>query len=219
MPLGEWYGVTTNTDGRVLELHLDNNNLKGVLPAGLSRLSKLTELELWSNKLTGPLPAAWACLDNLEELSLSHNDLTGTLPDEWCQLHKLARLSLTGNDLTSSGPQQDMAALVALYEATDGRRWWRNTNWLSEAPICTWEGIITDANGRVTELSFPMNNLKGPLPAELAQLDALRVLWFIGNELTGSLSAEWSRLRNLTKIDLSRNSLTGATAGRVESTE
>ena len=178
-----------------------------MLPAQLNRLSKLTALQLWSNDLTGPLPAEWSHLSNLEVLSLAHNNLTGSLPAEWSQLHKLKRLSLTGNDLASSGPQQDRDSLVPLYEVTNGEHWWRNTNWLSEAPICTWAGVTADANGRVTELSFPNNNLKGPLPAELVQLDALRVLWLIGNQPTGSLSAEWSRLSNL--ADLADNSLTG----------
>ena len=34
-PLGEWYGVTTDADGRVTELNLEDNNLSGTVPLAL----------------------------------------------------------------------------------------------------------------------------------------------------------------------------------------
>ena len=38
-------------------------------------------------------------------------------------------------------PESDRAALVALYEATDGENWTNNTNWLSDRPIGEWYGV------------------------------------------------------------------------------
>ena len=35
VPLNEWYGVTTDTDGRITALHLDNNKLRGDAPDGV----------------------------------------------------------------------------------------------------------------------------------------------------------------------------------------
>ena len=46
----------------------------------------------------------------------------------------------------------DRAALMALYEATDGDNWTNNTNWGSDAPLGTWHGVTTDYRGRVTRL-------------------------------------------------------------------
>jgi len=34
---------------------------------------------------------------------------------------------------------------------------------LSSAPLSEWEGVIVDANGRVTELRLSLNNLIGML--------------------------------------------------------
>ena len=44
----------------------------------------------------------------------------------------------------------DCAALVALYEETDGDNWENNSNWLSDAPLGEWFGVTTDDDGRVT---------------------------------------------------------------------
>ena len=37
----------------------------------------------------------------------------------------------------------DRAALVALYEATDGPNWVDNGNWLTDAPLGEWYGVDT----------------------------------------------------------------------------
>ena len=34
-PIGEWHGVTTNSNGRVIELHLSDNRLTGAIPPEL----------------------------------------------------------------------------------------------------------------------------------------------------------------------------------------
>ena len=55
-PMGEWHGVTTDSDGRVTHLDLYLNQLTGEIPAELGDLTKLTELQLRSNQLTGCIP-------------------------------------------------------------------------------------------------------------------------------------------------------------------
>ena len=47
------------------------------------------------------------------------------------------------------GTSGDRAALVALYNATDGPNWVSNENWLTDAPLGEWYGVDTDASGRV----------------------------------------------------------------------
>ena len=55
--LSTWAGVTLDSDGRVEELDLDDNNLSGTLPASLSALTKLESLDLSGNQqLSRPLP-------------------------------------------------------------------------------------------------------------------------------------------------------------------
>ena len=43
-PIGEWHGVTTDSDGRVTRLWLARNQLTGSIPAELGNLANLTQL-------------------------------------------------------------------------------------------------------------------------------------------------------------------------------
>ena len=99
-------------------------------------------------------------------------------------------------EITVENP--DRAALVALYEATDGPNWIDNTNWLSDAPLGEWYGVETDTAGRVTSLDLagewdseayqPIpHGLVGPIPAELGSLSALERLHLFRNELSGPI--------------------------------
>ena len=66
----------------------------------------------------------------------------------------------------------DRAALVALYNASDGANWNQNDNWLSNEPLSTWHGVSTDASGRVTKLRIISNKMTG----EISNLSALTEL-------------------------------------------
>ena len=101
--------------------------------------------------------------------------------------------------------QRDRAALIALYEATDGNNWDRNAGWNTEAPLGEWHGVTTDANGRVAELRLGNNNLSGTMPAELGDLSKLTVLDLYKNKLTGTIPPELGNLNNLTHLNLYRN--------------
>ena len=56
-PIREWFGVTTDDEGRVTELSLPGNNLTGQLPPEIGQLSALRELKLLDNRLSGAYPA------------------------------------------------------------------------------------------------------------------------------------------------------------------
>lgn len=74
------------------------------------------------------------------------------------------------------GAAKDRAILEAVYDATEGRFWRNNRNWLSDAPLAEWFGVDTDAEGRVVQLDLAANNLDGHIPPELGRLDELREL-------------------------------------------
>ena len=68
----------------------------------------------------------------------------------------------------------DRAALVALYNATDGPNWVDNTNWLTDAPLGEWYGVSTDAAGRVVGIDLrgqwaPVKGLSGAIPPEICR--------------------------------------------------
>ena len=60
LPLGEWYGVATNDDGRVIALGLGDNDLSGKIPAELGSLSNLIQLRLRYTNLSGRYRRSWA---------------------------------------------------------------------------------------------------------------------------------------------------------------
>jgi len=97
-PLGDWYGVGVDGEGRVVRLQLTSNNLSGRIPAELGNLSGLRELDLAANAIVGPIPAAIGNLSQLEELRLTFNPLTGEIPPEIGKLSKLRRLNLASTE-------------------------------------------------------------------------------------------------------------------------
>ena len=99
-PLSSWYGVTTNSDGRVTRLELDDNGLRGKLPAALGDLSELERLNLEDNALRGTLPSALANLTNLTSLRLTRSRaLTGPLPDGLRELTDLSTVQIQDTEL------------------------------------------------------------------------------------------------------------------------
>ena len=69
-PLGEWYGVTTDHNGRVIGLELSNVGVKGSVPPEIGNLSELRQLSMWGYGLTGPIPPELSRLTKLTELRL-----------------------------------------------------------------------------------------------------------------------------------------------------
>ena len=183
-PLGEWFGVTIDTAGRVTRLEVPGNGLAGPIPAALGELALLRNLNLGSrwdlatqqpveNTLTGPIPAELGNLANLEWLYLQNNGLTGTLPAELGDLANLERLYLQNNALTG--------------------------------PVPSWLGRLTS----LRSLDLGGNALTGPIPAELGDLANLESLSLVNNALTGPIPAELGNLANLELLHLWNNALTG----------
>ena len=108
---------------------------------------------------------------------------------------------------------RDKAALEALYDATDGEDWLQQENWLTDAPLGDWHGVVTDSIGEVTWLTLPGNGLKGTLPAEIGNLRALRYLGLADNQLSGPVPDALGDPTQLTGLFLANNLLNGAIPG------
>lgn len=115
LPLRAWYGVETDSDGRVVSLELrgvvgpsgvTRHGLAGQLPPELGDLSRLETLNLEWNEIAGPIPVEMAGLSRMEELRLGNNRLTGPIPAELERLSALEILLLNDNELTGPIPAE-----------------------------------------------------------------------------------------------------------------
>ena len=112
----------------------------------------------------------------------------------------------TAPPAASGSVETDREALVALYNATDGRGL---ATWLSDAPLSEWDGVKTDDDGRVIKLDLNYKDLSGEIPPELGSLSTLRELYLRSNYLSGEIPAELGSLSNLVELDLYDNNLSG----------
>ena len=103
----------------------------------------------------------------------------------------------------SSNPGEELKALQAIYNATNGTNWNRNDGWLSEKLPCEWYGI-TCVDGVIVEINLSSNNLDGSIPPEIGNLITLRSLSLDGNmRLRGDIPPEIGNLTNLEHLILS----------------
>ena len=217
----------------LIALHLNYNKLSGVIPGELGGLGNLVRLHLNNNELSGSIPVELGNLRNLTHLTLKVNQLSGCVPSALGDVanNDLGDLGLsfcTGAPATSTpiasatstptatatstpdpaASAADRAALAALYNATGGDSWTNSANWLSQKPLSTWYGVITNGNGRVSRLNLESNGLSGTVP-DLSALTDLERLYLGGNSLSGQLPS-LSALTKLTTLDLRQNRLSGA---------
>lgn len=113
-----WYGVTCNTKGNVISLHLFENALDGLLPDSLGDLKYLKHLTIANdarehegddnphrNTIYLWNPNVFAKLTNLEEINMQHLGMKGYLTDSLYNLYKLKYLNIGYNML--EGPLKD----------------------------------------------------------------------------------------------------------------
>ncbi|MXZ75860.1 MAG: hypothetical protein F4207_10420 [Gemmatimonadetes bacterium] len=216
-PIGTWYGVTADDDGRVVGLRLRDNNLSGSIPADLRHLDEMKTMDLGSNQLTGGLPPELGQLLKLAVLSLDGNQLTGSIPAELGDMINLESLNIGANrisggippalgrmgrlkdmhfhanDLTGGIPPElgQLTALVTIR---------LDNNRLS--------GVLSAAFGqwtRLTHLGLHDNQLSGTIPPEFGQLTSLVGFELHNNQLTGGVPSELGNLTAMRSLQLQNN--------------
>jgi hypothetical protein len=106
--------------------------------------------------------------------------------------------------------EDQQAALIDLYNATDGDNWERSDNWLDEEiNACNWYGVhcFEHPDGVQVHLALANNELTGVLPESLGEMPGLNTLLLPGNELTGSLVIHSGQYPDLTNLNVSDNLL------------
>ena len=148
-PIGTWFGVTTDSNGRVTGLNLRTNNLVGTLPDELGNFTGMLQIYLQDNGLTGPIPDL-SSLTSLTHLEMARNQLSGSIP-ALVTLTSLQRIYLQDNGLTGTIP--DLSGLTSLTHLDLAR------NGLSGSIPAP--GALTS----LQEIYLQDNDLSGPIPA------------------------------------------------------
>ena len=226
-PLRDWSGVSVNADGRVVELHLPCNRLKGPIPTELGNLTYLRSIgfgpciDYDPNELTGRIPPELGSLSNLNTLNLASNELTGRIPPELGSLSNLNTLALRSNDLTGPIPPE-LGNLSNLSDLDFGRNGLTGPIPPELGNLASLSTLTLNSNdltgpippelgdlSNLTYLSLSFNALTSPIPPELGNLSSLSTLNLGSNGLTGPIPPELGNLSGLSSLDLDYNALTG----------
>ncbi|XP_057779317.1 leucine-rich repeat receptor-like protein kinase PXC1 [Salvia miltiorrhiza] len=115
---------------------------------------------------------------------------------------------LTATSLFILASAANDTAVLSLFRSQTDLHGALLSNWTSTSSACSakWLGINC-TNNRVTAVSLPSLNLRGPIDA-LSSLDQLRLLDLRGNRLNGTLAA-LAQCTNLKLIYLSGNDFSG----------
>ena len=101
------------------------------------------------------------------------------------------------------------AALIALYNSTNGPNWTNKDGWdVNNPDLSKWYGVYL-MNNQVYRIDLSGNNLSGSLPPEIQSLPYLRELRLDSNNLTGEIPKEIGELKQLIILQLLTNKLSG----------
>ena len=194
-PLAAWHGVDVNNRGKVAEINLEANNLRGTLIPEIAQLPELKSLWLDDNHLTGTIPVELTSLNKLISISLANNEISGRIPAEIGLMTGLQLLMLSGNNLSGPIPSSlgNLAELFSLSlasnELTGGfPAWVRDLPWLFRLTLNDNQLTVNVAT----------------LPEHLQNLEDLERFSIAGNNLSGCLPAA---LRDIKETDFLFSSL------------
>lgn len=100
-PCNDWFGISCNTDGRVIGIALEGNQLEGTI-TDTDKLEELTELEsvsLGNNQLSGEIPKLFSSLKNLKTLRLNKNNFSGCFEADLLSLCDIENTDFTENNM------------------------------------------------------------------------------------------------------------------------
>ncbi|CDY36315.1 BnaA01g31030D [Brassica napus] len=233
IPSMESVGLSDNQLSRILEfgnissppqlreLYVGNNNLRGPIPATISKFTNLVELDLSHYKTQGPVDfSIFSHLKLLKLLDLSHLDTTTAidLNDFLSYFKKLERLDLSGNHFsaTNKSPVPVSPLLHQLHLSGCGITEFpefarsQNMEWLDisnnkiKGQVPGWLWTLPN----LTYLNLSNNTFTG-FGNSMKHGLSMEQLFASNNNFTGNIPSFICDLRGLLILDLSNNNFSG----------
>eukprot|EP00036_Acanthoecidae_sp_10tr_P019393 CAMPEP_0206308288 /NCGR_PEP_ID=MMETSP0106_2-20121207/11781_1 /ASSEMBLY_ACC=CAM_ASM_000206 /TAXON_ID=81532 /ORGANISM="Acanthoeca-like sp., Strain 10tr" /LENGTH=323 /DNA_ID=CAMNT_0053739321 /DNA_START=69 /DNA_END=1037 /DNA_ORIENTATION=- len=203
----QWHGVTCG-DGRVTQISLEHNGLKGALPEAIGNLTKLSILNLnggrpasyqgcvGNNFHNSSIPDSLYTLTSLTSVNLEYTCLGGGLSPQIGRLTAMESFSVHGNYLSGSIPPE-MNLMTGLTTFKLGRN--------------PFTGGFPDMRNLTKLVQFNCNfcSLTGPVLDIFDNFPNLEFSYWDGNGFTGGLPKSVGKLKKLSRISFNINSLSG----------
>ncbi|XP_027337759.1 receptor-like protein 7 [Abrus precatorius] len=184
----------------LLELRLPYNQFSGLFDE-FSSSPVLEMLDLSGNSLQGPIPMSIFNLRTLRVIQLSSNKFNGTVKlDMIRRLHNLTTLALSHNNLSID---------IHYKDDFDPSPFPKLGNLM--VAFCKMRGFPSFLRNQSTLLYLDLagNEIEGPIPSWIWQLDYVMHLNLSKNSLTNLEGSFWNASENLFLVDLSFNLLEG----------
>lgn len=191
-PVSEWHGIRM-VDGKVVEINLFRNNLRGHIPQSIGDLKHLKKLDIGFNNVSGKLPTDLAKLSDLKILKFEMNNIEGDILTQIAKLKNLEEFSAFNNLISGKVPP-------SLGEI-------KKLKILNLSGNCL-EGKIPNTLGQLHKLESLRlydNALSGSIPPELGNLAKLKELVLAHNLLEGEIPIDLGKLTNLVVFQIQHN--------------
>ncbi|XP_021801083.1 probable LRR receptor-like serine/threonine-protein kinase At1g07650 [Prunus avium] len=174
----------------IQSMFLTGQELDGVLPPALVKLTYLKQVNLGQNYLSGSIPHEWTST-KLEFLVLSVNNLSGSIPGYLGSITTLRALALESNLFSGTVPPE-LGKLVNLEKL-----YLRANNLTGELPLA-----LTNLT-KLKELQIGSNNFTGRIPDYFQSWKELQMLEMQASGLEGPLPSSLSALNNMRDLRIS----------------